>query len=428
MATEVKETQAFSASGRIASIDALRGLTILVMIFVNNVAGVANAPRWMQHYYALNPDGSKDWLANGMTFVDLVFPAFLFIVGMAIPFALGRRLERGEALWKTWRHIIVRTLGLLITGVFMVNMHVSAQDFAAPIPKALWDFLAFLFIIFVWNMPPKEPGRKRTIYLSLRGVGIAGLVALAAIYRRIDGSGNEIMMQTSWWGILGLIGWAYLAASVVYMLLRNNVAGHVGAMALLYCLFLADNAVDLAALTNGLVGIGSQIGSHGALVVSGVALGIMLRPDSGLQGHWPRLRWAILYGAALFTAAMLIYPLHEYEAVSKMFRINKNIATPTWCLMSAAYTIWVWVVIYWLMDMQGWKKWAVLLRPAGENPLLAYILAPMIVALMELVAVAGWFHGLGSNFWPGLIRAVVWAFAITWLAGGLKSWGVRLRL
>src|SRR5215831_10116467 len=81
-------------STRIRSIDVLRGLTILVMMFVNDLHGVTGAPAWMKH---IQPSDS-----DGMTFVDVVFPAFLFIVGMSIPFAIGRRLERGERLSSVW--------------------------------------------------------------------------------------------------------------------------------------------------------------------------------------------------------------------------------------------------------------------------------------------------------------------------------------
>ncbi len=69
---------------RVVSIDILRGLTILVMIFVNDIAGVIGLPSWLKHIQP--PD------ADGMTFVDVVFPAFLFIVGMSIPQSLGKRL------------------------------------------------------------------------------------------------------------------------------------------------------------------------------------------------------------------------------------------------------------------------------------------------------------------------------------------------
>ena len=72
-------------SNRILSIDIFRGLTIFLMVFVNDLAGVSDIPAWMKHVPA-------DF--DGMTFVDVVFPAFLFIVGMAVPFAVKNRLER----------------------------------------------------------------------------------------------------------------------------------------------------------------------------------------------------------------------------------------------------------------------------------------------------------------------------------------------
>src|SRR5436305_5016239 len=94
---------------RITSIDALRGFVMFTMIFVNDLAGAPKkiVPDWLVHFSDRHHKGS------GMTFVDLVFPAFLFIVGMSIPFALGSRLNKGEPVWKTFIHVIVRTVSLL---------------------------------------------------------------------------------------------------------------------------------------------------------------------------------------------------------------------------------------------------------------------------------------------------------------------------
>src|SRR6266704_4019247 len=99
-----------AVSGRITSIDALRGLVMFTMIYVNDISGAKHVPWWMKHY-------SDSFKGSGMTFVDLVFPAFLYIVGMSIPFALGARIAREEPVWRTLVHVLTRTVSLLLIGV-----------------------------------------------------------------------------------------------------------------------------------------------------------------------------------------------------------------------------------------------------------------------------------------------------------------------
>jgi predicted acyltransferase len=99
-----------------ASIDALRGFVMFMMIFVNDLAGAGKiVPDWMVHFSDRHHGGS------GMTFVDLVFPAFLFIVGMSVPFALGGRIAEGEPVWMIFGHVILRTVSLLSIGILMVH-------------------------------------------------------------------------------------------------------------------------------------------------------------------------------------------------------------------------------------------------------------------------------------------------------------------
>src|SRR6267143_5201772 len=84
------------------------------MIFVNDIAGAKRAPWWMKHW-------SDNFKGSGMTFVDLVFPAFLFIVGMSIPLALGGRLGKGQSPWEILPHVVIRTLSLIAIGILMVH-------------------------------------------------------------------------------------------------------------------------------------------------------------------------------------------------------------------------------------------------------------------------------------------------------------------
>ena len=405
-----------SMSERIVSIDALRGLTILVMIFVNDLASVPNTPGWMKHA----ADG-----ADGMTFVDVVFPAFLFIMGMSIPFAIGRRLELGVSRWSVWRHVLIRTLGLLVIGVYMVNTEpiMERNDLATY----LWVFLMYAAVMMVWNDTPRETGRARQAGLYARAAGIVILVLLALLYRG-EGEPRFLEMQPYWWGILGLIGWAYLVACTAYIVFRNHPPALMGTMALLYCVFMAGQVDFFAAVPviPRYLDIGSMLGSHAAITVSGVILGMVPRSGPAVRGHGARILWAVVYGLGLAAAGVMLHALHD---VHKMFIISKNAATPPWCLISSALTVWIWAAVYWLMDAQGWTRWAAVLSPAGRNPLFAYVLAPAIYAALWLLGLGTFYNQtLGNPFALGLSRAVIFTFAVTGLAGYLCRRGFRLRL
>src|SRR5258708_2827246 len=93
---------------RVASIDIFRGLTILVMIFVNDVAGVKGLPWWTYHL-----PGN----VNGMTYVDMVFPFFLFIVGISLPLSVRHRQSKTSSMARLWGHILARSFALIVLGV-----------------------------------------------------------------------------------------------------------------------------------------------------------------------------------------------------------------------------------------------------------------------------------------------------------------------
>ncbi|MBR2060354.1 MAG: DUF5009 domain-containing protein, partial [Tidjanibacter sp.] len=78
-----------NTGGRLTTIDLLRGATMLLMLLVNDYAGVRGLPHWFYHAAS-----NEDMLGIS----DIVFPAFLFALGLSIPFALQKRLDRGDGL------------------------------------------------------------------------------------------------------------------------------------------------------------------------------------------------------------------------------------------------------------------------------------------------------------------------------------------
>jgi heparan-alpha-glucosaminide N-acetyltransferase len=385
------------------------------MLFVNEVAGVTGAPEFLRHR-------PSDF--DGMTITDLVFPAFLFIVGIAVPFALGGRLRRGEARGEVWRHVLLRSLALVIMGVLMVNAeHGVSGVLSAPV----WNVLATLGVLLVWGAPANGWGRVRQPWLRATGLILLLLVALA--YRNPEVSG-WIQLRPYWWGILGLIGWAYLGVASLYVLAGDRPAILAGAIALSYCVALADAAGSLPWLGDLRPLVGPVIGTHGALVLAGALLGVLLRRHLQEGGSaWRFAARTLGYAAALGVAGVL---LRSLSVVHPAFIISKNHATVPWGLVSSALTCAAWAAVFVLVDILGFKSWPRSFTIAGENPLVAYLMAPFLLSLFELLTPllggTNYYAALGRTTGMGLVRSAVFAWLVVRLSGWMRSRGVRVQL
>ncbi|UYQ91910.1 DUF5009 domain-containing protein [Chitinophaga horti] len=375
---------------RILSIDALRGITILVMIFVNELAGIRDIPQWAKH---LPAD------ANGMTFVDMVFPAFLFIVGMSVPFAIRNRVAKGDSLWQILLHIGFRTLGLLVLGLFMVNAETDYNPVATGMPAAAWSLLFYACVILVWNVY-----RFKYAWL-LRALGAIGLLALAVVFR---GGEDAHGMQVHWWGILGLIGWAYLFTSLFYLVVRGQKTGI--AAAILGCLVFFVAGKEWESWLSGQTGHAV----HTCIALCGLFLSQVF--FDGRTGR-PYLV------AAIFTLVLLVVG----SVLRPAYTISKIWATPSWALYSAASCCILYTIVYWLTDVKGHNGWTTFLRPAAANPLLTYILPAIIYSLLSLAGFQllpdAWRTGL-----PGALYCVLFALAVMGVVKLLNRAGIRLQL
>ena len=406
---------------RFVSLDLLRGLDVWLMLFVNEMAGVPLTPLFLRH--AQRDD-------DFMTLTDVVFPAFLFVVGMAIPLALGGRLLRGEGRGHIARHVLARSFALIVMGVFMVNAEEAGRAGGA-LPPPVWNLLATLGLLLVWQALPKEP-RARRRQEVLRALGAVGLVALALVYRNGERAGEWFQFHHSWWGILGLIGWSYMVGAAAYLLLGENLAGLTGLVAVLYCVYLADAAGHAPFLraVAPFVSVGSMLGSHGAIVVSGVILGVMVarRPERTAEKA-TLARTAFAYSLAMVGAGVLLHTLHDLDSA---FHFSKILATPSWCLVSSGATAAAWSVVYVVTDVWGFSAWPKAVFIAGENALLAYLVAPFLLSLFDLLAMLrggfDFYQALAEPFLVGTVRSLVFAWLVVRLCGLLRRAGVRLQV
>jgi predicted acyltransferase len=425
-------------AGRVASVDALRGLTILLMVFVNDLGRAA--PSWMHHIRP--PD------ADGMTLADVVFPWFLFIVGVSIPLAFERADTLGVPPWRQLIHILLRTAGLLVMGVIVLNNEEDKSSHAEA-----WGLLAFTCLLLAWCTIPREPGLRRNVWIALKALGVVGLLAALAIFRGNRGPTefpivghveDWAWLRSGWWGILGLIGWAYLTAALITLAFGHRREWLMGAMALLMALHLAFNhdglfsrvekkawlapaQPALEALRAGIDGVDRFVslrdatGSLAAIVMAGCVLGSILRADSDVATHRGRLRWAACFAAGLFAAGLVT---DTFEG------INKIGATPTWCFYSAALACLTWMVLYLIMDVAGFSGFAKLIRPAGANPLVAYFLHPITVFAVGLAGLGATVLGYHESPDPKVVVAGALAMAcfVCGMTGLLGKAGLKVKL
>lgn len=393
------------ATQRILSIDVFRGITILIMIFVNDVAAVSGIPVWMKHMPAD---------ADAMTFVDIVFPAFLFIVGMSIPFAVNNRLVKGDTFWQLQAHIGWRTIGLLVLGVFMVNAEEGYNEAAMGMSIHLWSLLFYCCAILVWNV---YPFKNKTGALALRVIGAAGLIALGWVYKA--GEEGTQGLTPHWWGILGLIGWAYLFGCIIYQLVRGRLAGLLF-MILIGVLWYVVGKLPAAEHYPALPWIAARSGhaSHTSIVLSGIVLSLLFFERKHIQTNTQRFMQAIVFTVLTAMAAWLLRPLYG---------ISKIYATPSWSLYCVAICTVLFSVLYWLIDVKKYNRWTAFFKPAASNPLLIYIL-PVIVyhcqAWLGIYFMPAVFH----QGWLGVAWSACYALVIMGLAIILNRLKIKLHL
>jgi predicted acyltransferase len=258
----------------------------------------------------------------------------------------------------------------------------------------------------------------------LRGIGLVGLAFLAFAYQGGDGHRiitlSPFQIHTEWYGILGLIGWAYLVGAIVFMVFRGNLLGLLGSMVLLMCLYPADHtgAFKDFWLAN-YVGIGEMLGSHAAITVAGILLAIPLAgPNQCAAGY--RIRFTLLLIAGFASGAWLL---------TGLYGINKNKATPSWCLWACAFTAALWLVLYFLTDVKRVTWIARPLAVAGQNVLLAYLLSEMFPSVIDLLRLGNWYTHLAEpNLLHAVIRSAACGVIILCATAGLNRIGFRLRL
>ncbi len=389
---------------RLASIDAFRALTMLFMIFVNDLVLDSNIPAWLEH--------AKEG-EDRLGFADTIFPAFLFIVGLSIPLAIRQGLERGVSRAATVWNILRRTLALLVMGFFLVNYEEYTQE------PALISQFGFLLIItiaffFIWLVYPQGwPVWRKWLF---RGIGIAALVWMACIFKGGTAE-HPVGMKAHWWGILGLIGWAYLTGALLYFFIGNRLA-LLGLFFLYFLGFAIAESSDWSAAKPILhyLSLGGS-GGLSAFTLAGVMTTVFYKRMSGKGKAEKGLLTLAVWVPVLIVAGFILRP---FGGIAKLGD------TPSWILICTGISVACVVILGYVVDLKNKQDWYRLILPAGTVTLTCYLLPDIHFAILKLLGESWRLPSVFRTGVAGVAKSLVFAFLIVLLTGVLEKRKIKL--
>lgn len=386
---------------RIASIDVFRAITMLLMIFVNDFWTLTGIPDWLQH-----SEAHVDFLG----FSDIIFPCFLFIVGMSIPFATKARLGKGDNNLQIIKHIVLRSVALLIMGLFTVNIPEINEE-ATGMSQVTFQISAVVAFFLIWNVYPKSEGSKKYLFIALQVIGVVILLFLAYKFR---GGEKAEIMTPQWWGILGLIGWTYLTCAILYLFLYRNNNLLIAAWVFFNLLCIAGHANWLSAIwPSGPHDWILANGAFSAFTFTGILATLLLE-----RFYTATDKVKLVYIYAGLGLLMLVIGLF----LRNFFIISKIYATPTWVFICCGIAFITYAFIYWLVDLQHKAHWFSFIKPAGTSTLTCYLI-PYVVYFIPLSLPVGLTFGF-----VGLIKSMIFSLVVIGITALLGKIGIKLKI
>ena len=315
------------AQPRLLSLDVFRGATIASMMLVNNPG------TWNAVYPPL-----RHAIWHGWTFTDIIFPFFLWIVGVAMTLSFARRLAQGAdrkilLLHTIRRAALIFALGLLLNGFPYYDLS------TLRIPGVL-QRIAVCYLI------------GAVIYLttSIRGQAFwtAGLLLV-------------------YWLLMKLVPVPGYGAGVLDR--EGNLAQYIDGLFLNGHMWAATKTWDPEGIVSTLPAI--------ATTLFGILTGHLLRSQ---RSPGEKTAGLLITGGALLAAGLLM---------GVWLPINKNLWTSSYAVFMAGMACVIFGFCYWLADVKGYKRWAMPFAIYGMNAIAVYVLAGLLAKTLGVIRIAG---------------------------------------
>jgi predicted acyltransferase len=369
---------------RIISLDVLRGITIMMMVLVNNPGSWGNIFAPLEH---------AEW--NGCTPTDLVFPFFIFILGAAIPLAFVTKVLNQQTFIK----IVTRSLRIICLGLFL--------SFFGKIE--LFDLEGYYLIL------------SKLIITGIVAYALLGnfeqkikfylVLTIFSIFIFLAFSGIEAYTNVRIPGVLQRIGVVYFFAALVY--LKTEIKGQITTVALL---LLGYWAIMTLIPVPGFGSANLDKGTNLAGWIDNLLLENHLWASSktwdpeGILSTIPAIANGIV---GLLVGQLLNSSLAKNDKAKKMFGIglalvilgliwneffpmNKSLWTSSFVLYTAGFATLFLALFYYLIDIKGYKNWTTPLLFWGVNPMIVFFLSGILPRVLSSIKVANPAYLIGN--------------------------------
>jgi len=310
------KTANMNVRARLISLDVFRGMTIALMILVNNPGGDA--------YYSFLQHAS--W--NGLTLADIVFPLFVFIVGVSIPFAFANKLNQGMNKKALLIHVVRRTIILFVLGIFVSGFPFGFDPATFRIMGALQrTALCYLFasLVFLFFKP------KWRIFVTL-AIPIVYWMLMTLV--PVPGYGPGVLTETG-----------NLSGYVDRLLLGGHIYGYTG-------IYDPEGVLStLPAVATALVG---------------VLAGLYLKSDSMPKAKTVKL----LFFGSISLAIGFVWNF--------WFPINKNLWTSSYVAFTGGIALLILAICFYTIDTKGHTSWTKPFAILGLNAIFIYVLSEIV--------------------------------------------------
>ncbi len=312
-----------SSEQRLLSLDFFRGFTIAAMILVNN-------PGSWSHVYP--PLLHAQW--HGWTPTDLIFPFFLFIVGVSISLAFAGKKQHQTSIGELYRRIIRRSLVLFALGLFLSGF----------------------------------PSYDLT---SIRIPGVLQRIAICYLFATLIFLHANVRAQALWAIALMLIYWAAMewvpvpGAGAGSYEKGANFSAWLDSLLLQGHMWSQTKTWDPEGVFSTLPAISTTL--------FGVLTGELLRKSFSSQ---KKVKLMLLYGVS----AILIAWLWSFY-----LPINKSLWTSSYALFTAGMALVTLAFCMYVVDIRGWQKWSFPFRVYGMNAITVYVLSGVVARLLYLI-------------------------------------------